>query len=246
MLVSVGLLFVASLGLLHLFSGSLRWIDRLPAKQWFSFGAGVSIAYVFVDVLPFLGRGQTALDAHSGPLAQVVPYLVYVVALLGLTVFYSLEVLAKRSREENVQLTREDCTTPAVFWVHTGAFALYNGLLGYLLSDAEHHGLVPCALLFFALALHFTVNDHAFRSHHKTSYDRYGRWILAFTVVAGYLIGVAYQVGEAAIALLWAFVAGGLILNVIKDELPGQHQSSLSAFLVGLGAYSALLLAVAH
>lgn len=246
MVVSVGLFFVAGLGLLHVFSGSLRWIDRLPARQWFSFGAGVSIAYVFVDVLPILARGQAALDAQSRPVLQVIPYLVYVVALFGLMVFYSLEVVAKRSRRENVQLVREDCTTPGVFWVHTGAFALYNGLLGYLLSETEHHGLLPCTLLFFALALHFTVNDHAFRSHHKASYDRYGRWVLAFAVLVGYLMGVGYQVGESTISILWAFVAGGLILNVIKDELPEDRESSVSFFVGGLAGYAAVLVLVAH
>jgi hypothetical protein len=118
--------------------------------------------------------------------------------------------------------------------------------LGYLLSDAEHQGLLPCALLFFVLALHFAVNDHAFRSHHKASYDRYGRWILALAVLAGYVIGAGYQVAEPTIAVLWAFVAGGLILNVIKDELPEHRESALGFFVAGLAGYTALLVAVAH
>ena len=49
--------------------------------------------------------------------------------------------------------------------------------------------------------------------------------------IGGFLVGTRYMVGAATIALLWAFVAGGLILNVFKDELPEHHNASLAAFL---------------
>ena len=94
--------------------------------------------------------------------------------------------------------------------------------------------------------LHFTVNDHALRSHHKALYDRFGRWLLALAVIGGYLIGTTYMLNEASIAILWAFVAGGLILNVIKDELPQHRETSLAAFLTGMSGYAALLVIVAH
>ncbi len=114
------------------------------------------------------------------------------------------------------------------------------------MREAEHQGLLACALLFFALMLHFTVNDHALRSHHKALYDLFGRWLLALAVIGGYLVGTVYMLNEASIAILWAFVAGGLILNVIKDELPQQRETSLSAFVTGMSGYAALLVIVAH
>ncbi len=243
---AVGLAFIVSLGLLHIFAGRLRWIERVPERQWLSFGAGVSIAYVFIDVLPLLSAGQATLVATAGTILEKLEHHAYLVALIGLVAFYSLELLAKRSRSVNREEAREDCTSPGVFWVHTGSFALYNALLGYLLREAEHHGLLPCALLFFALMLHFTVNDHALRSHHKALYDLFGRWLLALAVIGGYLVGTVYMLNEASIAILWAFVAGGLILNVIKDELPQQRETSLSAFVTGMSGYAALLVIVAH
>ncbi len=242
----VGLGFIISLGLLHIYAGRISWIERVPERQWLSFGAGVSLAYVFVDVLPILSAGQTVVAETTGAILKPLKHHVYLVALVGLAAFYSLELLAKRSRADNLEKAREDCTSPGVFWLHTGSFALYNALLGYLLREAEHHGLMACTLLFFALMLHFAVNDHALRSHHKVLYDRYGRWLLALAVIGGYLAGTGYMLSEASIAILWAFVAGGLILNVIKDELPQYRETSLSAFLAGLGGYAALLVVVAH
>jgi hypothetical protein len=242
----VALVFITTLGLIHIFTGRLGWIDTLPQRRWLSFGAGVSLAYVFVDVLPILSAGQSSLQNATGVIFDALTHHVYLIALAGLATFYALELLAKRSRADNRADSQADCTSPGVFWVHTISFALYNALLGYLLREAEHHGLLACLLLFIALALHFTVNDHALRSHHKSLYDHYGRWLLAAAVVGGYLVGTLYMVDEATIAILWAFVAGGLILNVIKDELPEQRDTSLSAFVIGMAGYAALLVIVAH
>ncbi|MDH3644431.1 MAG: hypothetical protein OES38_20160, partial [Gammaproteobacteria bacterium] len=160
--------------------------------------------------------------------------------------FYVLELLASRSRSGNRGVGLEDQTTANVFWVHVGSFALYNGLLGYLLRESESHGLMTCVLLFVALALHFLVNDHALREHHKTYYDRIGRWLLSAAVVGGYLLGTQFMVGETTIAILWAFVAGGLILNVLKDEVPEHRDTCLWSFLSGIAGYAILLVAVAH
>jgi hypothetical protein len=243
---AVGFAFIVSLGLLHIYAGRLSWIESVPKRRWLSFGAGVSIAYVFVDILPLLSESQQTLasttDAHHGTLNRHV----YLVALGGLAAFYALELLAKRSRAHNRLDGLADQTSVGVCWVHVGSFALYNALLGYLLRDAENHSMLACALLFLALALHFIVNDYALRSHHKILYDRFGRWLLAGAVVGGYLVGTRYMVDETSIAVIWAFVAGGLILNVIKDEVPEHRDTSLGAFLTGMTGYAALLVVVAH
>ncbi|NJK62955.1 MAG: hypothetical protein HC921_10005 [Synechococcaceae cyanobacterium SM2_3_1] len=64
-----------------------------------------------------------------------------------------------RSHAHNMMMHGQDCTGGRVFWIHVISFAIYNMTLGYLLREAENHGLIPCLILFFALALHFLVND---------------------------------------------------------------------------------------
>ena len=61
-------------------------------------------------------------------------------------------------------------------------------------------------------------------------------------MVAGYLVGAATEISEAAIAVLTAFLAGGMILNVLKEEVPSQRQSRFWAFALGMAGYAALLL----
>lgn len=123
-----------------------------------------------------------------------------------------------------------------------GSFAIYNALIGYLLLHREVMTLP--ALLFFAvaMALHFLVTDYGLNEDHKKPYRRFGRWVLAASVLLGLGIGYATEVSEAAIAVLTAFLAGGVILNVLKEEMPSERQSRFWAFAAGMAGYAALLL----
>ncbi len=95
----------------------------------------------------------------------------------------------------------------------------------------------------FAMTLHFLVNDHGLREHHKGAYDRVGRWVLAGAVLVGWALGLVAEVSEIALAVLIAVLAGGIILNVLKEELPEERESRVWAFALGAALYAALLLA---
>lgn len=47
-----------------------------------------------------------------------------------------------------------------------------------------------------------------------------------------------------ALAILFAFLAGGVILNVIKEEVPAERESRFSAFALGAVGYAGVLLFV--
>ncbi|HEX6014479.1 MAG TPA: hypothetical protein VFY87_22320, partial [Geminicoccaceae bacterium] len=85
---------------------------------------------------------------------------------------------------------------------------------------------VEAALACFAvaMALHFVVNDYGLDEDHKGPHRRVGRWVLVGAVLVGYLVGAATEISEVAIAALTAFLAGGVILNVLKEEVPSERQ----------------------
>lgn len=60
--------------------------------------------------------------------------------------------------------------------------------------------------------------------------------MLAFAVVGGWIVGKLVNVDSTVVAYLFAFLAGGVILNVMKEELPEERESNFWAFLVGLVA----------
>lgn len=223
---------LAFLAILHIGAGQMRFLEATPRSRWLSAGGGISVAYVFVHLLPELARGQQAVEAEGA--VGFVEDHVYIVALLGLALFYGVELAARRGHPR---------PGPAKmpFVLSMSSFAVYNAIIGYLLVHREDD--TTRALAFFALAigLHFVVNDHALRERHGQAYHRFGRWLLVGALAGGWLIAQLAELSEPAIGLLVAFLAGGVILNVMKEELPEERQSSFTAFAAAAAAYTVLL-----
>lgn len=138
----------------------------------------------------------------------------------------------------------EAATSPRVFWIHMASFAVYNLLVGYLLLHREVATLANLAFFAVAMALHFVVTDYGLNEDHKTPYRRIGRWLLVAAVVAGWALGAATEIPEAAVAALTAFLGGGVVLNVLKEEVPSERRSRFWAFAGGAAGYALLLLAL--
>jgi hypothetical protein len=237
-------ILAVALGVIHLATGRLRFLDVIPRSRWLSLAGGASVAYVFIHLLPELSKGQQALE-ESG-ITRTVSFIevhAYAVALLGLIVFYGLERVAIESKRRQAAATGEETPSGGVFWLHMGSFMIYNALIGYLLLHREIQTRRSLIFFFVAMALHFVVNDYGLRHHFKERYHHYGRWILAMAVLAGWGLGVWIELSKAAVAVLFAFLAGGVILNVLKEELPEERQSRFWAFFAGALVYSVFILA---
>jgi hypothetical protein len=58
------------------------------------------------------------------------------------------------------------------------------------------------------------------------------------------VVGLLTEIPEVAIAVLTAFLAGGVIMNVLKEELPEERESRFWAFALGAAFYTVILLAL--
>ena len=235
-------LLAAGLAIVHLFSGRIRFLDVFPRSRWLSVASGISVAYVFVHLLPDLAEKQETIREAAGEAFSFLEYHVYLVALVGLATFYGLDRAAKASRRRRRSTSKADSTEAGVFWLHIASFTIYNALIGYLLLHRETPGLQSLFLYAFALGLHFVVNDYGLREDHKGLYDRIGRWVLAAAILVGWVIGLLAEISEAALAMLFAFLAGGIVLNVLKEEIPEERESSFGAFATGAALYAVILL----
>lgn len=236
----VPLALSAALGLVHLFAGKLRFLDVTPRSRWLSFAGGIAVAYVFAHLLPEVAAGQDALAALDATGALLDGGHVWMLSLGGLVGFYGLERAAQAT--DDVDPMGEP--TNGVFWLNMGCYAVYNVVIGYLLGKGEGGMDTGLALYWTAMALHFFVNDYALRADYKERYMRVGRWVLAASVVGGTALALATTVHEAALAAAVAFLSGGIVLNVLKEELPEERESRFGPFLLGAAGY-AVLLAVA-
>lgn len=99
----------------------------------------------------------------------------------------------------------------------------------------------PLVLFTFAMALHYFINDFTLSKTHK-----HGRYVLIACLFLGWLVGQWIVLPPTAVALVSAFIGGGVIMNVIRHELPAENPHSLPAFLIAALAYTALLLRVGN
>jgi hypothetical protein len=200
-----------------------------------SAAVGISVAYVFVHLLPGLAAGQDAVE-EGIPSLDFLEDHVFIIALAGLALFYGVELANRRARNAE----REMGATP--FWLSMTSYAIFNAAVGYLVVHWE--ATMSLATYTVAMSLHFIVNDSGLRRHHREDYDRVGRWVVAAAIGVGWILGEATEISGAALALVTAFIGGGVILHVLKEELPEDRPSSFWAFALGAAGYTVLLQAV--
>ena len=232
------LVAVVVLATAHLAAPALGFVHVVPRSALLSAFGGVSVAYVFVHLLPEVADAQAAVEDGAPWFVAGLERHTWLLALLGLVVFYGLERLALSSGEDGE-------TAPGAFWISTATFAAYNAVVGTLaVRRAEEGDVVELALFVLALGVHLVVNDIGLRAHHRRRYDRIGRPVLAAAVVVGWLVAVLVEVPDAAIGVAVALLAGGIVLNVVKEELPEERASRFVPFAAAATGYAALLLLV--
>lgn len=234
---------VLVLALLHFFGTRFRFLAGVPRSIWLSAAGGVSVAYVFLHLFPELSEGQEHIE-RAFPGEAFLRHHVYIMALFGLAVFYGLERTVVSNRKDKKEETGNSKPTAGVFWLHIGSFALYNALIGYILFQREEGPVQELVLFSIAMALHFIVNDFGLWEHHRERYQQKGRWVLVVALIVGWGIGYLVQLSHTLVVMVLAFVGGGVVLNVLKEELPEERKSRFWAFALGAGLYAVLLLSI--
>lgn len=229
--------FALALAVVHLFAGRLLVVGAIPRSRWLSLSGGVSVGYVFVHLLPELQAVHLFID-QSGTVLAAIEAHVYVVVLLGFTTFYGLERYVQCYAEGD-----ETDPTSHAFLLHVGSFGLYNVLIGWLLLEKGEYGVANLVAFSVAIGLHFVVNDYGLRMHHGEAYHDYGRWMLAAAILLGFAAAHLLSISQLWVLLLFAFLAGGIVLNAIKEELPAERESQFGAFAVGALGYAVLFIA---
>jgi hypothetical protein len=170
---------------------------------------------------------------------------VFILALVGFTVAFWVETEARRSRRRQRQAGSVDVTGDGTFWLGILSFVALNASIGYIVASPGDETVKPLWLFAFVMGLHFVVNDHALTEHHGDRYRKWGRWLLVAALLVGWMVGMvpALDVPPGALALLLAYISGGVLLNVLRHELPDTDRTAdVVAFAVGAGVYGTLVL----
>lgn len=219
------LALLVGISIIHVLGNRLRFLQGIPRSIWLSIAGGASVAYIFLHLIPELIEASESFHLVEHELS------VFFIALAGLCFIYGMEKFAK---EQNTGDSR-------IFWIHIISYSMYNFIIGHLLITRTEEGLIPVLLFFIAMALHFIVDDYGLFYHHRQKYLSTGRWLIAGAVWSGGITAMFSNVSDQVIYSGLAFISGGIIMNVLKEELPENRKSRYWAFLVGAGLYSTLL-----
>lgn len=238
---------------LHLLAPHIRRLPLVPEYATASFAGGLAVSYVFLHLLPELSAGSRELSEVLGDASSPSPLLrlsIFAVALLGFVVLYGLERLAQRSRgikaDEAGEGRQEGAASKGLFRVHLGSFMIYNAIIAYTLPTNWRVSPAFAVLFTVAIGLHFVLTDRGLEEHYGDLFDRWlPRLLLAAGLVAGWALGALLApTRTVVVSVLTAVLAGGILLNVFKEEIPSTRRSHFGWFVVGVVFYSLLLAGV--
>lgn len=218
----ISILFLTSV---HLWA--VKDTINLWRKKLFSFAGGISVAYVFVDLLPKLSKGQ-AIWSATNPNLPFLEKHVYFLALLGVLFFFGIEHVKFKHKSRS-------------FWSNSSGNIIFNILIGYALSNPSDPEVQPFILFTIAISLHQWVRDHILCSEDAKTFKRFGRYVLVLALITGWILGLLINLNPAAVALIMAFIGGGIMINIFHYEVPSKSTHYLP-FVVGSLGYALLLL----
>jgi hypothetical protein len=228
---------------LHLITPRIRSLPGVPERFVGSFAGGLAVAYVFLHLLPEIAAGNEAIGEVLSEVVEPTPLLelaIFLVALVGFTLFYGLERLADRHGDNT-----PGGGSTGIYWLHLSSFLVYNILITYTMVLRVRTGLLFALLFTVAMGLHFVITDRGLAEHYPRRFRAHGRVLLAGSLLVGWILAaVAAPTNAVLVALLTAFLGGSVLLNVFKEELPSARTSSFGWFLTGLVFYSLLLVLI--
>ncbi|UCZ55045.1 hypothetical protein LGQ02_10105 [Bacillus shivajii] len=224
-IIMIGLFYA----IIYLFAYRFIPSDKLKRKMWISFVGGMAAAYVFVYVLPNFHDHQHAIKEEYGRLATQTE--LYFVGLIGLLLFYGVQKYA----EEGIQ-SKKASREPR-FWVQVIFFAIYNMLISYSIVSTDISG-VQAIFYATAIGLHFLVVAHDLWRYNPYLYIKIGRFIMASGVLIGWMVGMWLAMSYLIEAIIFAFISGAMILNVLSNELPRHREAHFPTFAFGVILYT--------
>lgn len=197
--------------------------SRLLGRKWpetvLSAGAGISIAYVVVHVLPELAQGAEIVRRSANgtlPYAEVQVYVLVLVGIIG--------TLLLRS----IQLGLHGMTLhPRIRLVQPALSAL---IVGYLLAVRDDPEVRPLLIFAIAIGLHITINAHGLVTKLGSPL---GGVALAATIAIGFGLGSTWEAPAVVVAGFVALLAGGVMTRTIRELV--DQERHLIALIIGAG-----------
>ncbi|WP_096153889.1 MULTISPECIES: hypothetical protein [Bacillus] len=222
--------------LIHLLANKFIPSNRIHRLKWFSFSGGLAVSYVFVYVLPTLHKEQILVKQYYDHLTM--PSELYFVGLVGVLMFYGVQKVVRKAQMDN-----KTEKARSLFWLQILFFGIYNMLVSYTVIS---HNVAGIQAIFYGLAvgMHFIAVAHDLWREYADIYNKVGRYVLTLGIVLGWGMGMLLNLSPVMESIIFAFIAGAMILNVLKYELPPDNEAHFFTFLIGVVSYTTITMSL--
>lgn len=205
------------LGLVHFLSEGLSPKNEAHKYRIISFAAGISIAYLFLNLLP-----------HTYEAASQLKEWVFVFLLLGFTVFHLIEKVTYQHADQD-KLARE------LKEIHSVSFFVYYFLVGIVINDELQADLLNGILFLIPITLHAALSTASLSRIHGEVRESIG---IKISLSASSLLGVVFAlfvpIPHILDHILISVIAGVLLYIIVKEFLPEKRHGQPLFFIMGM------------
>ncbi len=232
----------------HIISNRAKLLNAFETHGWVSFGAGASVAYVFIHVFPEIGIFQQQITGHAGH-DQPVRFMnqpLYLAALGGLCLVYLFDTIEERSSGKGSNSVQQHKHNMPLFSLRCILYILYNIMIAYIITQRPGVGLINITLIALALMLHFMVINVSAHEKYGTLFEKYMRWPAAIGLISGWVLGLMIDLPEIITVTVFSVIGGMITYVALKRELPQTGHRAPFHFLAGAVIYAFIVLAIPY
>jgi hypothetical protein len=211
----------------HVFFPNIERVLHKYKNIWVQVTGGMAVGYVFLYMLPRLSDDTSLILSNESGGWEFFQYRLYLIALLGFMTYFGVDILniSKKPR--------------VVYWrqVQDACFCFYNVLVGYAFFNLPRNGILPFFLATFIFSVHFMGLDNKLYKRNTEHYERKLRWLMALSLIVGWLVGLTIGLPATFRASCTAFIAGGTLINALNKKLPDKEEDHFGPFFGGVGLF---------
>jgi hypothetical protein len=223
---SLPLVLAGILALVHFLGEEIEEYIEGYKEELVSFGSGVSITYIFMQLLP---------EFHG--IVSESSILIFIFPLLGFSSIHLLEKYIALSDVSGEKMRKEYSE------LHTSFIFFYHVVLGYLVSSLVRGDKASVLLFFIPLVLHLAVSSISVSELHEKITRNTSLKIL---ISAAPVIGVAVQMlgyaGENLFNPGFGTVIGVFFYITVRDSIPSGEKGKPLEYLAGMLIYLVIIL----
>lgn len=205
------------LGIIHFYSERLKLPEGTKRYRVISFAAGISIAYLFLDLLP-----------HTYAAATHLKNFVFAFLLLGFVIFHLAEknIYKHANREKLAKELKE---------VHSVSFFCYYFIVGIVLCNKIQINLLEGGLFLIPIALHAALSTASLSQiHGEIRESRWAKITLSLSSLIGVIFVQLVPIPNILDNILVSIIAGILLYIIVKEFLPDKEKGQPLFFALGI------------